>query len=271
MAADAAHQRAEDAAPAGTPPMGDDGSEAQRQPPAGTPPQETGTTSPRAERRIQELVAQLKAQQEENEALRHASQQAGESLAQTQQRLAALEQQHRQMLESNLESLDPETRAALQFDMQLNQRLAEFERRLMGRVQPQLQNLETREQRREMAALADRYPKFDMDVHGPLIDMFRGKNPNCTIEQAWRAIAEPEELVTKHSARAAAVPPILSPGGGSPGGLRYAPQDEQKSDPAEEIREEKARMARLRASSDPAEQKQGLQAVDELLRKSLGG
>lgn len=273
MAHEAARQRAEigDQPPAGTPEQAIDGSVAPPLEPPGTPPQEQPDTSPRAERRIQELVAQLKAQQEENEALKRAGQQAGETTQQLQQRLQALEQQHREVLQANLDQLDPETRAAIQFDSQLNHRLAELENRLMSRVQPQLQQLETREQRREMSTLSDTYPAFDMVVHGPLIDMFRGKNPNCTIEQAWRAIAEPNELVTRNTARAASVPPVLPPGNGSPGNVRYAVKPEQQSDPAAEIREETERMAKLRASSDPMEQKQGLAAVDDLLRRKLGG
>lgn len=175
------------------------------------------------------------------------------------------------MLQANLDSLDPDTRGQIMMDARIAERFDMLERRILGRIQPQLQQLETADQRREMQALAEVYPAFDIQIHGPLIDMFRGKNPNCTIEQAYRAIAEADELVTRNAARAAAIPPVPPPGNGSLGNVRYAVQPEQTSDPAAEMRDETARMAKLRASSDPREQKQGLAAVDDLLRRKLGG
>jgi len=216
-------------------------------------------------------VAQLKQQTEENERLKTASQQAGESLQQTQARLQALEQERQQMLQANLDQLDPESRMQVMMDARFNEALANAEARIMSRVQPQLQQLDTVNQRREMEDLSSVYPAFDLAVHGPLIDMFRGKNPNCTIQQAWQAIAEPGELVTRQAARATAVPPITPPGNGTPGSVRYAVEPQQQSDPDAEIREVTERMAKLRASEDPNEQKQGMAAVDELLRRKLGG
>lgn len=261
-----------DQPPAGTPEQAVDGSMSPRLPnPAQQPPRETEEpNSPRAERRIQELVAQLR---EKDQALQQAvadGHKNGETLQQMQARFTALEQQHQQMLQANLDHLDPETRAAVMQDARMAQRLDEFESRLLAKVQPQLRQLETKAARDEMAELSDVYPAFDYQIHGNLIDMYRGKNPNSTIAQAFRAIAEPEELVTRKLASAVAVPPVLPPGGTSLEGVRFAPKPEPQSDPKAEMADEMARIKKLRMSLDPNEQKEGLRLADQNLKKRLG-
>lgn len=227
--------------------------------------------SPRAEHRIQELVAQLR---EKERALQEAvemGRRATETATQFQQRLTALEQQHQQMLQQNLDQLDPETRSAVMMDARLQQRLDEAEQRILGRIQPKLQHLESTAAQQEMAALARKYPGFDYQTHARLIDQFRARNPHCSIEQAFRAVAEPEELVLPPTARAQAVPPIVPPGNGHSGAARYVPQEavRPQARPEDELAEESRRIAELRRSTDPAKQKEGMQLLDQHLRRRL--
>ena len=272
----AEQQRAEqligDQPPAGTPQQVVDGSQAPPLLPPGQQPQEPAEPpiSPRAERRIKELVDQLR---EKDQALQQAladGKKTGETVSQMEARLNALTQEHQQMLQANLDNMDPDMRMQVMQDTRLAQRLEEFENRILGRIQPQLQQLSTAAARNEMQVLASKYPAFDLAIHGPLIDLFRGKNPNCTIEQAFRAIAEGNELVTRQAASAAAVPPVVSPGNGSMSGVRFAPAPEARTDPAAELVEEAQRLKKLRASSNPAEQKEGMNLVHEHLKRRLG-
>lgn len=244
---------------------------APRLPNPGQAPQDVEEhNSPRAERRIKELVDELRAKDQALQQALAEGKRHGETLHEMQGRFSSLEQQHQQMLQANLDHLDPETRAAVMQDSRLSQRLDEFEQRILGRIQPQLQQLSTKAARDEMSTLASKYPVFDFQIHGPLIDMFRGKNPHCTIEQAFRAIAEPEELVTRQSASAVAVPPIVAPGNGSMANIRFAPTPESKSDPEAEMVEEAQRLKKLRSSADPNDQKAGLRLAHEHLKRRLG-
>lgn len=196
---------------------------------------------------------------------------ATETAQQFQQRLTALEQQHQQVLQQNLESLDPETRAQVMADARLAQRLDEFKRDLLGQIAPRLQRLDANAAQSELHALSQKYPGFDYQTHAPLIAQFRESNPRCSIEQAFRAIAEPEELVTRQAARATAVPPFVPPGNGEMGIARFAPMKQVTPKPEDELVEESRRIAELRRSTDPAKQKEGMQLLDQHLRRRLGG
>jgi hypothetical protein len=241
--------------------------------PQGQPPQPAAERhSTRAEQRIQELVTQLR---EKDQALQTALEQgkrATETATQFQARLQSLEQQHQAMLQRNLESLDPETRAQVMQDARLSQRLDEFEQRVLGRIAPQLEHLQQTAAQQEMHALAQKYPGFNYQLHAPLIDRFRARNPACSIEQAFRAVAEPEEIAPRSPTRAQAIPPIVPPGNGVQGAPRYAPQAQPRQQSADEqLVEESRRIAALRRDSDPAKQKEGLRLADEHLRRRLGG
>lgn len=218
-------------------------------------------------------MSQLRQKDQELQLAVENGKKATETATQFQSRLAALEQQHAQMLQANLDHLDPDTRMQVMQDARMSQRLDEFEGRILSKIQPQLQNLETQASRNEMQALGDKYPAFDLQIHGKLIDMFRGKNPHCSIEQAFRAVAEPEELVTRQAARARAVPPIIPPGNGELAAARFAPTPETQRQPTpqDELVEEARRIAELRRSTDPAKQKEGMQLLDRHLARRLGG
>lgn len=235
------------------------------------PPQETAEQqlSGNAQRRISDLVTELRrADQERQQALLE-SQQQKETLAQMQSRMESLQTQHQQLIEQNLDNLDPETRMQVMQDARLQEVLTNFERQLMGKIKPELESAKRFHQQSEMSAIANVYPAFQMEVHGPLIDMFMERNPACTADQAFRAIAEPGELATQSTASAAVVPPIVHPGGGT--SPRYVPdQQEQKSDPEQELIEDSRRIAKLRRSLDPDEQKQGYDMILKNLGQRLG-
>jgi hypothetical protein len=238
-----------------------------------TPPPAADQLSGRAEARIQELVAQLRTKDQELQTAMEMGRKATETASQFQARLAQLEQQHQQMLQANLENLDPDTRAQVLMDARLQQRMDEFEQRVLGRIQPKLQHLESTAAQAEMHALSQRYPGFNYQIHAPLIDQFRVRNPHCSIEQAFRAVAEPEELAPRQGARAQAVPPFVPPGNGDLGAARFAHQtaQRQQNNQEDELVEESRRIKKLRASTDPADQKEGLRLTDEHLKRRLSG
>lgn len=198
---------------------------------------------------------------------------ATETATQYEQRLQSLEKQHQEMLQANLENLDPDTRAQVLMDARLQERMDQFEERLMSRVQPQIQHLERSTAQTEMVALSQKYPGFDYQTHAPLIEQFRAGNPRCSIEQAFRAVAEPEELGVRPSVRAQAVPPTIPPGNGELAAARFAPprQPQPQQAQEDELVEESRRIKELRASTDPAKQKEGLRLAEAHLAKRIGG
>jgi len=226
--------------------------------------------SDNANRRIRELIAELR---EKDQALQKAMElgrSQGDTLGQLKQKFDQLQQQHQNLIQANLENLDPETRMLVMQDSRIQEALSGLEQRILGQLMPHIQTIEQKNQQAEMMRLGDIYPAFDIQIHGPLIDMFRGKNPHCSIEQAYRAIAEPGELVTREAASAAAVPPVVPPGnmGARP---RYQPEPQgQQSNPEQELIEEAQMLKKLRSSSDPSDQKAGMNLVHEHLKRRLG-
>jgi len=270
-----------DQPPAGTPEQALDGSPAPKLPPPNPPPQgQNGEAiSPRAEQRIQQLVEQLRQKDVELQAALDVGKKSSETLTQFEQRLTALQQQHDQMVQANLDHLDPETRMQVMQDARMSQKLDEwgsqFRSELMRTFGKPLNDLQTQAARNQMQDLADKYPAFDYVIHGPLIDHFRGKNPHCSIEQAFRAVCEPEELVTRETAaRAPAAPIIVPPGSGELAAARYAPGTGQQAQPRQqaqdELVEESRRLQKLLASDDPNERQQGMQQQLGHLARRLG-
>lgn len=235
-----------------------------------TPPQEEPEQklSSNAQRRITELVAELRKKDQDLQQAMASQQQQGETLQQMEARLNSLMQQHEQLLQQNLDHLDPDTRMQVLQDARIQEHLQGLEQRIMGKITPTLRSFEERSQQTELTRLAETYPNFDASVHGPLIETFRRRNSACTIEQAFRAVAEPEELMTRSQVSARhAVPPIVPPGNSA---QRFsAPSQQQQSDPEQELIEEAQRIKSLRASGDPTERKDGMRMLDEHLKKRL--
>lgn len=252
------------------PPIG--GQQPQQEQPTQAAPQPEQEISANAQERIRELVNQLRTRDQEFQQAQTRVEQASKGNEELQQRLQALEQQHRQMLEANLENLDPETRMAVMQDARLQQQLAQFEQQILSKISPAISSLQQQSVQAELSRLASRYVNFDYNVHVPLMEMFRKQNQNCSLEQAYRAIVEdPRELAMRSQAPANAVPPVVPPGNGPT--ARYMNPDQsqqQRKSIDEEIREEAMQMAKLRASSDPADQKRGMQLAHQNIARRLG-
>lgn len=240
----------------------------QPQPEPQQPRQQEDTTS-NAQARIRELVAALRDKDLQLDALRQNHEQSQQTLAELQAAQQAMEKQYRQVVDQSLESLDPETRAMVMADARIQEAVQRSQQQILNTLAPQLQEFRSFARSQEMQRLQGTYPGFDPEVHPPLIEAFQERNPHCSVEQAFRAVARPEEL-TAGATPASPVPPTIKPGAG-PATPRYVPQEEQQADPETEIREELAQAAQLRASSDPAQRKLGLQAIEHNLRKRLFG
>lgn len=232
-------------------------------------PQDTNNLTPNAQRRFSELSQTLRQKDQELQKAIAKSRDLEESHAQLQARLAAVEQRFNSVVNQNLDSLDPETRQQVLNEAQIAQSVAQIEQRVMQRVAPVIDRATTQAIEAELRAVSQRYPSFSADVHGPLIEMFRQQNPNCTIEQAFRAVAEPEELVMSPS-RAPAVPPVVVPHSGS-ATPRYVPQPAPKQPTVEdEIETDRQRAFNLARSTNPEDRRLAGRAMDQLLVRKLG-
>lgn len=244
-----------------------DGSVAPPTPPADQQTPSPQSESPNVQRRFQELTQRLRVAEQEKQAAEQQAKNLSSTNTELSSRLQSIETQHQTLIQENLESLDPETRMAVMQDARMSELMAGVEKRLFDSIMPHVQGLEQANSQRAMMELASRYPSFDIQIHGPLIDMFRGKNPHCSIDQAFRAIAEEDELATRSQSSSAPIPPTVAPGGVGNGMPRYVPQPE--SSPEDEMIEDARRIAKLRGSDNPEEQKQGLRLADKNIRQRL--
>lgn len=235
------------------------------------PPQQEEQFSANAQRRFSELTQHLreKDQQLQQEIAR--SKQLEESQAQLNARLTAIEASYNKVISQNLDSLDDDTRAQVlqqAAEAELSDRL---ERRVLEKISPHLREAKVSSIQAELAAVAAKYPGFEVQTHGPLIEIFRNQNPNCTIEQAFRAVAEPHEL-SSANARAPAIPPIaVAPNNNAT--PRYIPRpntDPQQKTPEQEIEEDRKRAFELARSDDPRDKRMAGRAMDQYIARKLG-
>jgi hypothetical protein len=247
---------------------------AQNGQPQGQPPQQPNAeppaqdASPNAQRRFSELTATLRQREQALQQAEARSRQLEESHAQLQARLQSVEEGYKKVIGQNLESLDPETRAAVMQDARMTELVAGIESRLLQRIDPMLKSVRDRAAQDDLSRLATKYPGFRLDTHLELIEIFREKNPNCSIEQAFRAVAEPEELALNQD-RAPAIPPIAmpSPGNAAP---RYVPQPDPKQlTPEQEVELDRQRAFKLARSTDTLDRRDAGRAMDQLLRSKL--
>lgn len=224
--------------------------------------------TPNAQRRFGELSQTLRQKDQELQALQARQRQTEQAAAEAAQRAQAAEQRYQQLVQQNLDHLDPETRAAVLQDARMQESLGQLEQRLMGRIAPVLSGMQERAAQADRSSLAQKYPGYSPQVHDPLIDMFREKNAHCTVEQAFRAIAEPEELQVRME-RAPAVPPIANPASGN-GAPRYVPTPQQQTSPEQEIEEDRQRAYQLARSTKPLDRRYVGAAFDKLIRSKLG-
>ncbi len=236
-------------------------------PPPQQEPQEQ--ISQRAQERIASLIEQLRTQGQENQLLQQQQTTSARTVEEVQAQLTASRQQMDGLLQEHMEHLEPEMRQQVLSDARLKQAVAESERRILGQVGPKLQDLQLRNDQLEKVRISGTYQGYDPTVHDDLIDHFRKGNPNCSIEQAFRAVATPEELSVSGVGRANAPPPTVPPGSGalSP---RYLPTQAEQQDPLTEMRADANRAAELAASSDPNDQKLATALWHKNLSQRLG-
>lgn len=230
-------------------------------------PGEEGTS--RLSKRFSELTA----------ARREAERKAAEEAAarrDMEQRVAALEaerqaliEDRRRLQEAQLESLDPETRARVLAEASARQIGAEVERGIFQKIAPTLHELQRREREREVEQIANRYPAFDQALHLPLMDQFLSRNPACTLEQAFRAVAEPSELTIAEEKRATPRAPAVVTPRATSGGGRYQPAAPKEKSEEERRQEEVSRLRELSSSHDPAQRREADRHLRETLARRL--
>jgi hypothetical protein len=228
--------------------------------------------SQRAQERISSLVSQLRQKDQEYQQLQQAQTQQATTVEELRAQLAAQQNQLESVLEQHLDNLDPEARAQIMNDARIRQAIAQSERRVMNAVGPQLEALQARNIQLEKAGLSRRYAGYDPTVHDELIDSFRQRNPNCSVEQAFRACATPEELSVGSGSRPAnAPPPAMPPSSGSNTPRYLEQQQAAQPSPIEQIRIDAARAAELARSTDPEDQKAAARLWDKNLADRVFG
>lgn len=264
----AAQQRAAMNPQSDAPPDEQPGVPQQGAPPAQPEPPADPQLTPNAQRRFGELSQALRQKDQELQATLARQKQAEQAAADAAREREAAETRYQQLVQQNLEHLDPETRASVLLEAQLQEGFTKLEQRLMGKIAPVLNGVQSRAAQADRERLSKRYQGYNPQVHDQLIDVFRESNPNCSIEQAFRAIAEPEELVVS-TARAPAVPPIANPAPGN-GAPRYVPNPSQQTSPEQEVAEDRERAFKLANSRNAQDRRHVGPAFDRLIKSKLG-
>ncbi len=270
--AQAAHQQQIGQQPeAGTLEQALDGSQAPPLPQQAQPPQgpETQELTPNAQARFAKLTQDLRDKDREFQELQELAKTNERTQAQQQDAFKALQQQYQDMLQSNLDNLDPETRMQVLNDAKMQELVAGMEERLLSKIGKPIADLQENRVHNELMALAEKYPAFDVAVHGVAIESVKGKNPHLSVEQAFKVIAESGELVTRDAVAATAVPPTISPRASvqSPQS-RYIP--EPQTSPEQEMQEEAAQIGKLMRSMDAQDHKAGQRLIEKNLADRLG-
>jgi len=183
--------------------------------------------------------------------------------------LTASNQQMQSLMQEHMEHMDPETRQQVLNNAQIAQAVAQAESRILQRVTPQLQELQVSNEQRERVQVSGVYAGYNPQVHDVLIDEFRKGNPNCSIEQAFRAVATPEELSVPGAGPRTAPPPAIAPGSGAPH-PRYLPTPTPGNDPITQMVADRDRAAELARSADPEDQKKATALWHKNLTERLG-
>lgn len=224
--------------------------------------------TPNAQQRFGQLTQTLRQKDQELQATIARQKQTEQEAADARRRAEAAEARYQQLVQQNLDHLAPEDRAAVLQEARLQESMGQLEERLMGRIAPVLNGVTERNAQADRAKLSDKYEAYDPQVHDQLIDIFRERNPHCSIEQAFRAIAEADELTVRRG-RAPAVPPIANPAPGN-AAPRYVPTQTQQTSPEQEIEQDRQRAYELARSTKAADRRHVGPAFDRLIRSKLG-
>lgn len=251
--AEAARAQLQDQQPVATPDQPAAPSPEAPPPPTGAPTPQA-ELSPRANERIADLAnARREAERKSQEAEARATASERE-LEQLRQDKSRLEAERNRILQDQLEQMDPEQRTRVLAEGRTRELLAEAEQRIMSRIEKPVQELRASAREAELSKVAQRYPGFDYDVHKPLIDTFQSRNPACTVEQAFRAVADENELGTRPVRPGRQVPPVPAPRT-TRGSQDYVPNQEPQKTEQETLADEVEEIRKLGTSSDPADKR----------------
>lgn len=211
--------------------------------------------------RFQQVTAERREAKEQLAQLERAQAASDLEKKELREQFEALQVQHRTMLEANIENLEPDERNRVLMEGRFRQLEDRFAQRVEERVRPALSLLRTQMKQREIDALAVKYPRYDGPRHQELIDLFQESNPASTVEMAFKATAEPEDLaVNGQSATPSPPPPVVVPGVASTGTPRYVPPGSQESEDAQ-LRAGAARVRELATSADPRDRSNAINAA----------
>lgn len=255
-----AHQRATDPASA--------------QPAQGAPTQQSLQEPPeqisqRAEQRITSLVSQLRQKDQDFQQLEQNQSKQATTVEELQAQLTASQEQMNSMMSEHMENLDPEARATIMSDARIRQAVAQSEQRILQTMGPRLEALQVHNDQLEKVGLGQTYSGYDPVEHDVLIDEFRRVNRSCSVEQAFRAVATPEELSVGGVRPMNAPPPTVPPGNGPPT-PRYLPDQPGQPDPVTQMRMDSAQAAKWARSLDPEDQKKATAMWHKNLSDRLG-
>lgn len=243
-------------------------------PPLTTPqqqPENQGDQSQNVQQRFSEMSSQLRTMEQQLQQGQAELRARDASISELTGHLETAQKAQQEILQANLDELDPDTRARVLADSRMQEMFAGMEDRLTAKFLPHIETLEQDASKQRMMELAKKYPAFDIQIHGPLIEMYRGKNPHSSVQQAFKAIAQDGELVTHDAAPLTVAPPIVSPNGvGGPNQAqpRYMPQP--TADPENEMRDDARRAAELMRSNNHKDRQEGMRLYDKNISDRLG-
>jgi hypothetical protein len=252
----------------GAPPEEQPGTQPNGQPDAPPEPPADPQLTPNAQERFGRLTQTLRQKDQELQATIARQKQTEQEAAEAKQRAEAAEARYQQLVQQNLDHLPPEDRAAVLQEARMQESMGQLEQRLMSRIAPVLNGVQTRFAQADRVELSRKYERYDPQIHDPLIDIFREQNPNCSLEHAFRAIAEDDELVVRKG-RAPTPPPIANPAPGN-GAPRYVPNPQQQTSPEQEIEQDRERAYALARSTKPQDRRYVGAAFDKLIRSKYG-
>ena len=232
-------------------------------------PGSQGELSPNAQQRFSDMSARLRLMEQQVQQGNQEVQLRDDSIAELQKNLEVSQQQQAEIMQANLDELDPDTRARVLADSRMQELFGQMEQRLTQRFAPHIETLEIEASRNRMMDLAKKFPAFDIQIHGPLIEMYRGKNPHSSVEQAFKAIAQDSELVTRDSAPLTVAPPIVPPNGMGAGQTQPRYMPEPQADPETGMRDDARRASELMRSNNHADRQQAMRIFDKNIADRL--
>jgi hypothetical protein len=181
-----------------------------------------------------------------------------------------MQQERDQFMEQNLESLAPEERHRFLVRQESQRLKSELREEIRREIVPHVQELAKERRQREIERVAARFPSYDAGRHQPLIDVFQNVNPGCTVEMAFKAIAEPWELQPNGSPVRGQTPPVVVPvpGGSLP---KFMPSPTSGDKEEQHLREQAALIRAQASSTNPEERAKAMATATRNVAERLKG